>query len=369
MEMGPDDWRVLPGLAHRHGLSAALPPAIGQRRDAPVETLDRVGAVARNQAIGALRGLHELTRVVQALRSRGIECVALKGPLLARWLYGDPGFRRFADLDVAVAAGDVARAAAALAPLGYRLPEGMSVKTANAVYGPLGAWPLTAAGAFPLDLHWRVAHVRFAAPVAVDQIFAASARVQLGGIAINVPSPTHSALLALGHASKHVWCTLELLLAIARLMKRDDVDWQEVAGRAQAAGAWRGCATGLRLASELFGVPVPPGVRLPAGEEIAPLGDAALHALLQPAGVFPDRWHERRAHLGSLDRWNARLRYDALRLLAPTPLEWEWRPLPDAMTALYAPLRLVRLSLGAFGRGRSENLIDQRKSNGANSAS
>ena len=369
MEMGADDWRILPGLAHRHGLSAALAPAIGRRRDAPAETLDQAGALARDQAIAALRGLHELTRVVQALQPRGIECVALKGPLLARWLYGDPGFRRFTDLDVAVAARDVARAAAALAPLGYGLPAGMSVKTANAIYGPLGAWPLAAAGLFPLDLHWRIAHVRFAATVDVDQILTRSGQVGFGDIRLNVPSPTDAALLALGHAAKHVWCTLEMLLAIARLMKRDDVNWQEVAARAKAAGAWRGCATGLGLASELFEVPVPPGVRLPALEEIAPLRDAALHALLQPAGAFPDRWDERRAHLASLDRWNARVRYDALRLLSPTPLEWEWRPLPDAMTALYTPLRLVRLGLGAFGRGRGESVIDQRKSSGANSAS
>jgi hypothetical protein len=95
----------------------------------------------------------------------------------------------------------------------------------------------------------------------------------------------------------------------------------------------QGAACGLALASELFGVKFPMRSRTTA--ETCARDDLlrAVHAaLVRPAGVFADRWDERRTHRTALDRWSGRLRYDVYR---PTPLEPAWSEGPESLTFLY----------------------------------
>jgi hypothetical protein len=192
--------------------------------------------------------------------------------------------------------------------------------------------------------------VRFAAPLDAAAIIANS--VLLEGSRVRAPAPTHAALFTLLHAAKHLWGTLEIVLAISRLLESDDIDWIEVRTLAARAGSLRACDVGLALAGELYGGEG-------ADSATGTLRDAAMMALRLPPGVFADRWSERRAHRAALDSWSARLRYDIWRVIAPTPLEWQWCPLPDALTALYGPLRVVRLGVAALkGRLRREPFRD-----------
>ena len=346
VEMSIADWDALPAVAHRHGLSALLVDALADC-GAPPAIRERAAVAARDRVVAGLKGMAEVVLVADALRAAGIRAVSLKGPALSRWLYGTVGFRRFADLDILVAPSEVKPAYDVLERHGYRLPPGMTAKTAAAIYRGLGAWPLSHDERYPLDLHFRLAHRSFASPLPAATVIADS--IESGGSrGALIPSPTHASLILLLHASKHLWCTLEMLLGIARVMERDDVDWGGVREAARRAGGWTGCWSGLALASEIFAVQIPPrlGDERPSRAPDA-LRRTAIAALLLPAGVFADRWQERRAHRTSLDRWSARVRYDLWRLAAPTPLEWKWWPLPDALTALYTPVRLARLAAGA----------------------
>jgi hypothetical protein len=293
----------------------------------------------------------EVIEIGRLLRDAGVRVVWLKGPTLAQWLYGTAGFRRFADLDAMVAPRDVTGAYRALAPHGYRLPESMGVRTAQAIYRGLGAWPLTHPDRYPVDLHFRLCHVSFGSPLSPEAVIAESR--ELDGVpGVRVPAATHAALMLLEHASKHLWCTLEVLLAIARVMEQGDVDWLSVERLARRSGTFSGCAAGLVLAAELFGVTIPdsigPGGKLRARDD---LRVAARAALLRPVGVFADRREEWRAHRATFDGLRSRLRYDLCRVLSPTPLERAWYELPESMASLYVPLRMVRLTVNA-ARGR-----------------
>lgn len=342
-------WAGLADEAHRQGVSGMLAAPLGAVPEVPADVRGAIQRMVRDNALRSLRGVSELLALVSALEAQGVPVVALKGPALSQWLYGSPGIRRFSDLDLLVAIADRERALEVLIACGYALPAGMSVKTARVIYRTLGAWPLRATGRLPVDLHWRLAHARFPALPAAD-VLAHSAVVELGGRGVRIPCPTHAAVLTLLHAAKHLWCTLEMIAAIAALMERADVDWAEVRRLARSLHAWRGCAAGLRLASDLFDRPMPPALAdepLPAATTT--LCEEARAALSLPAGVFQDRWVERRAHRAAFDRAADRALYDVSRLVGPTPLEWEWRPLPDALVSFYVPLRLVRLGLAALG--------------------
>jgi hypothetical protein len=293
----------------------------------------------------------ETIEIGRLLRDAGVRAVCLKGPTLAQSLYGTVGFRRFTDLDVMVAPRDVAAAYRALASHGYALPEGMTVRTAQAIYRGLGAWPLTHTDRYPVDLHFRVCHVSFGSPLSPETVIAASRELD-GMPGVRIPCATHTALMLLVHASKHLWCTLEMLLAIARVMEQEDVDWVGVERLARRSGTFSGCAAGLVLASELFGVKIPDSIG-PDGKLSArnDLRHAARAALLKPVGVFADRREEWQAHRAAFDNLRSRLRYDLYRVLSPTPLERAWYELPESMASLYVPLRMIRLTVNA-ARGR-----------------
>jgi Uncharacterised nucleotidyltransferase len=348
LRMTETDWSALAGTASRQGLTALAARALADRTDAPEDVRREIAATQQTNAMRSLQALSELLRISDVLQASQVTAVVLKGPTFSQWLYGDPACRRFGDLDLLVAPRDRAHAFAALKTLGYDLPDGMSVASARAIYGALGAWPLTGGGSFPLDLHWRLAAIRFAAPLTSRDVIDQSLVLDAGGRRLRIPCATHAALFALLHAAKHLWCTLELIVAIAELTRRPDIDWLTVRGLAKQAHGWHGCATGLRLASELLAAEIPPAlVDEPWPATSDALRHEALSALLMPAGVFQDRWIERRAHRAAFDRWGDRVRYDLWRVLAPTPLEWQWCHLPDPLTPLYVPVRLIRLGVGA----------------------
>jgi hypothetical protein len=348
MRLSPEDWEDVPIAAYRHGLAALLPAALAGRSDVPPPVRDQVTELQQARVVRALGGMAAVQQTCAAFRDAGIPAVALKGPAFSQWLYGDFTFRRFSDIDLLVRIGDRDHAHDVLRRLDYALPVGMSKRVAAVIYSNLGAWPLIKPDALPVDLHWRLAQRRFPAPLSAADVIAASQPISERQATVHVPSATHAAVLTLLHASKHLWCTLEILLAIARLMRRTDVDWELVEALLRRSHGLRGAVTGLSLASGLFGAPLPaPAFANRETAAVRRLRDAAFDALSMPPGEFSDRWQERRIHRDSMDRWSDRVRYDAWRLVAPTPAEWAWWPLPGRFAALYAPLRMVRLGAAA----------------------
>jgi hypothetical protein len=341
----PEDWQASAKAAERHGMSAWLCAALRRWPDTPRTVRDQADATARAQAARALRGVAELSAVVTRLRDAGIEAVALKGPLFSRWVYGDLGSRRFVDLDLLVERKARARASEVLLRAGYTLAGGISNAAAAVIYAGVGAWPLNHAEAFPLDLHWQPQAVRFGSPLSSREVLRDSV-ISSAGCDLRIPSPTHAATLTLVHAAKHLWASLELVLSIAHLMRRDDIDWLRVRALTGRAATWNGAAASLALAAEIFECDLPGPLRaLPRARAVSDLQKAARKFLSMPDVADAPRLAEFRAHRAALDTPRSRIRYAAWRLLAPTPLEWSWCRLPDGLTALYVPVRLLRLSI------------------------
>jgi hypothetical protein len=138
------DWSALAGQLRRRRLLSLL----GER------ILEMAGSAGPENFAGAVReaidqasardGLLELIsiQVIDALRAAGIASMALKGPLLGRAIYGRPGRRATADIDLLVASGDLLGALEVVQELGYTDP-----------------WPPPRPDALPL-LHYRLEHER-----------------------------------------------------------------------------------------------------------------------------------------------------------------------------------------------------------------
>jgi len=114
------DWTAVLRLAAAHAVTPVLHTVL---RDVPVpdavtEELrsDYESAVRRSLAQSA-----ELARLVGLVEEQGIPNVALKGPMLSRYLYGDLGGRTSGDIDLLVKRKDVVGVRDVLVSNGYRL--------------------------------------------------------------------------------------------------------------------------------------------------------------------------------------------------------------------------------------------------------
>ncbi len=117
-----------------------------------------VEAVASSLATGRSRGLALeaiSAELVDRLAAAGVRSLVLKGPLLARRLHGDVGYRASNDIDLLVGRGDLDGAARALAPLGYAVDQTIPVRSHGlpdlhtVLTSPTANLPR-------IDLHWRV---------------------------------------------------------------------------------------------------------------------------------------------------------------------------------------------------------------------
>ena len=150
------DWSALAGML----TARRLLPLLGERIvELAGERAPATFVEATREAIEAgaeVDGLLELLSIqlLDALAADGIRSLPLKGPALGQALYGKPGRRPSADIDLLVRAEDLEKAADVATGLGYHDPE---------PYRPGERLPLLhrrlvhrQPGLPVLELHWRV---------------------------------------------------------------------------------------------------------------------------------------------------------------------------------------------------------------------
>jgi Uncharacterised nucleotidyltransferase len=172
--------------------------------------------------------LHEraLQQVFAALRSAGVEPIAIKGWAVARW-YPEPGLRPYGDLDIVVPPGQHAVAASVLADI-----------------------DLTECS---VDLHRGLPLM---ADHGLDTLYARSETLPLGDTAIRtLGSEDHLVLLARHFLRHNAWRPLWLCDIAAALESRPpDFDWDRCLSGHRYLADWVACTIG--LAHQLLGARV-----------------------------------------------------------------------------------------------------------------
>jgi hypothetical protein len=175
-----------------------------------------------------------------------------------------------------------------------------------------------------------------------------AATVPLGGGEVRTLGDDDLLVVLAAHGAKHRWKRLEWVAALAELLRAGRGDPGAALRLATRERARRTLLLGLALARRLLDAPL--------SQEIAREidADAGLAALVAGAearlfGAEGDDGEETPANLlynlrardGAVDR----ARYAARWLFAPSPEDWRWARLPDALFPLYRVLRPVRLLL------------------------
>lgn len=155
----PELWEIIQRCAGRHGMAPLLAYAVQSHVHAE-ERAWCARTLAQSWA-SYQRSLRGLEFVAATLDRRGIQLLALKGPVLAARSYQPPFLRMpSGDLDFAVRACDIDEACAALSEVGYTLES--PLETARAFsHHVVMLHPARVA----LELHFRMSHGPFGLPV------------------------------------------------------------------------------------------------------------------------------------------------------------------------------------------------------------
>ena len=248
--------RVLPQVADALVESPALPPAVaGKLR---MVTLHFVGR--------QLLMVETLRDALDLFEKARIPALPLKGPRLARWLYGDPAKRISHDLDILVRPEDAGRAAQLMVDAGFKFPE---------FYDGVGAEDLAKVAAnvreceVPLydekrqtllELHWspfREASLRGTTAGIWDEMHQ---RPYPQGEDAPVSEVTLLAYLLI-HGGAHRYHRLSWLVDIAALAERLDPSvWRDAIRMAREDGMETAALLGPVFANVLLGAPMPEGI-------------------------------------------------------------------------------------------------------------
>lgn len=342
------EWNAFLALAERNRLLPLVHRALPDRPEVPETVRSRLRSAYAANARHALALSGELRRLMDALDAENVPALAYKGPALAVRAYGHLALRTYSDLDLLVAPVDQPAAARVLREHGYVCAYDLTPAQEAAFRAVDGDYPFHHPESGELvELHVRASSHRFCADLPAEGMLARARPVPIGGGDVPAPADDDLFLALCLHGAKHRWTRLEWLACAAALRVRGELDPSALLYRGGTIGARRTVLLALLLMRDAFGLPMPDEGDLAVAE------DAGVRALAEEArGLWfaeaPDEGETTPANL----RFNARLRdgaadrarYAARWLFAPSPEDWAWVRLPDALAPLYHVLRPLRLA-------------------------
>jgi hypothetical protein len=300
----------------------------------------------RNLALTA-----ELGRVLGVFEASGVPVAAYGGPLLAALAYGDTAFRHASPLDVLVNRADLDWAAALLRDAGYRPLERTTARQVKhqEEHAGLRAYALPDPEVV-LNVHWRFAARHAVAGPDPRAALENRRQVPFGGRTAPSLDPDDMLLVLVLQGPIGRWRRLAMVCDVAELLSSRELwEWPGLLDRARAEGSLRMLLLGSWLSAQLLSAPVPPEVLELAARDADVV---ALHRRVT-ALLFDPRARERSPIEGltfpprALDSRKARVAWRWGHIAVPTPSDWRWVRLPDALFLAYYLFRPLRVAVEA----------------------
>jgi hypothetical protein len=198
------------------------------------------------RALAAAQGLmmeDATAQVVTALRDRGVRCILLKGPSIARWLYSQSEVRGSRDVDLLVDPAGFADAEGVLVQLDFSRFPVAGVEHAD-------TW-LRGEDPLVIELHRTLDGVHADPNQAWSVLSRDTAAMNVGGVSLEVLGEPARALHLALHAAQHGKEARKPLNDLTRAVEQVDlVTWRHARELADSLDAEEAMAVGLRLLPE-----------------------------------------------------------------------------------------------------------------------
>src|SRR5262249_17631482 len=249
---------VLLQLADAHAVTPILYTAL---RDQPLPPPfgGQLRSRFENSVRQSLAQTAELARLAALFDEHRIPLVALKGPMLSQYLYGELGTRSSGDIDVLVKPEDVPQIRNILAPAGYRLHTTLHWHSDSAcMRSREQEISFESPSGVSIDVHWRLMPRYF--PSVFDRMtgWESLRTVPLAGRAIQTLAPETLLQFLCAHGAKHMFERLGWICDVARFLHvTPDLDWGRVTDSDRRSTTLRQLRLGGNFARQKLGAPEP----------------------------------------------------------------------------------------------------------------
>lgn len=347
---GPLDWPRFLRVARRHEVIGLVHEGLTRARPAvPPQLVGEIGAQAATLARENLAIAHKSLRLQRLFDDANLPVMFIKGPALAKGLFGDVGLRSCKDIDLLVAHETMAAAMALITRAGYRrfdprqdISE-VQLQRLMPLRKDIGF--VHEAAGLQVELHWRL----FLNPYAMDETsFMMGSQL--------VPLTAATGLRTLGeedlfvylcvHGALHWWYQLKWLADVNALLATSDANIERLFRAAEGRGAGRAAAQALLLCRQIFGRSLPSSLMAMIGDDLTLRWLEATALSAMTAGRGDRKPHDLRfgTTRGSLSTflisrsWRYRLAELKNHLINETDVLTV--PLPERLWLLYPILRL-----------------------------
>lgn len=299
----------------------------------------------------------ELVRLSRELGAVGIEVVGYKGPLLSERLWSTIALRPFGDLDLLVKRVDARRAHHLLQQLGY-VPT-VTIATHQEVpffryehdvpysHGTTGVH---------IELHWRLFDRYIAFDIPDSELWEGRVDVAVAGTEVKALAAEKDLLALAVHGAKHGWNSLGWIVDIRRYFELGVIDPERLQALAKRTGTVRMLHLAIRLAYDLFALPLPPhfAASVINNRVAAELASSVISASFLRPRLASDREEDSAFYLRCRERRRDRLYYLWFWLFTPNIKDQDFLRLPEWLSPLHYLIRPLRLLGGWFRPKRVE---------------
>lgn len=296
----------------------------------------------------------ELLRVTAELQKNGISVAAVKGSVIAQMAYGDFTLREFNDIDLVVRPDDFARAVDLIARLGYKPFWNDDNAKVFSFLRHLGEYKLSSERfGTEIDLHWRLAHKTVALSPNIRDFPSGFQPLAIAGSTVMTFAPADLPLYLASQGGGDQWGDLRRICDLAEFLRcYPEVDWKPHIQTARELGGLRSMMTGLALARDLLGAPLPESIAACIGADavVFRLAERTVRNLQsnRDAGDAISRYS---FQMTAKQGWRRKIALACSIVTDRTLEDGSWLMLPRSLWWLYAVLRPLRMGSKMLRRG------------------
>lgn len=300
--------------------------------------MERLKGKYERNVINMLRLCSDLEKLNKQFRDSGIPSLHLKGPVLARKIYGDISLRTSKDLDILVSPEDVRKAEEILLNLGYttdvKILNVWKWKSHHISYNH-------SATQTEVELHWRINPETSGS--AFHELWKRRNDVVFSSQHISLLGNEDLFVYLVTHGSRHGWMRLRWLYDIDQMLRTKMLDFRFLKRLLQKTRSSHLVGQALLLSNELLGTPIPDELAtLVQGERALRLAQKSFYYLNHTIEISPEgdilENKDFKRYVYSSFTGRQKIQY-LINRLYPSSKDALLLPLPKPLRFLYFPLR------------------------------
>ncbi|WP_233531870.1 nucleotidyltransferase domain-containing protein [Paenibacillus alkalitolerans] len=334
----PDiDWNQFLKLVRHHRVYPQVYTNMQNSKLIPADVLQALSMDYGKNTIQMLRLSVEMERLCRSLQENGVSPLVLKGPVLAKELYGDLSLRTSKDLDILIPMADIEKAEEILTSLGYACENNVP-RVFNWKWKKHHISYFHPQTKIEVEIHWRLNSDMGKEPP-FEELWERRRTSSLTSYPVYLPGSEDLFIYLVSHGARHAWFRLRWLADID-CIARQNMNWDALIRLMRRYQCLHLGGQALLLASRLLNTPVPDSMKQIISDkrqrELAQRSILFIRDTVIPTSKDMEKDYKR--YLFALKTTREKM-FFLISQLYPSFRDAEALPLPKTLHFLYFPLR------------------------------